>query len=118
VGGLDATGYRSWHAALTDYSLRLAGLGWRNVLCEAAFVARAGEGRLAEGDMEMLAARWPDWHSRLANFLMRDPLFVMRERLAERLAGTAEPGLQHDLFDCVPTGSDAAPAAARELCGA
>lgn len=118
VGGLDAAGYRSWHAALTDFSLRLAGLGWRNVLCEAAYVARVGEGRLAEGDMDMLAARWPDWHARLASFLMRDPLFVLRERLAERLAGTAEPGLQHDLFGPGTVGPDTARATVRELCGA
>ena len=30
VGGLDAASYGSWHAALVDLSLRLAGLGWRN----------------------------------------------------------------------------------------
>lgn len=118
VGGLDASGYRSWHAALTDLSLRLTGLGWRNVLCETAFVARADEGRPADGDMEMLAARWPDWHARLANFLMRDPLFSARERLAERLAGIAGPGLQHDLFDRESVDPDDVLAADHELCDA
>jgi hypothetical protein len=118
AGGLDVAGYRSWHAALTDLSLRLSGLGWRNVLCETAFVARANEGRSADGDMEMLAARWPDWHSRLADFLMRDPLFDARERLQARLAGMAGPGLQHDLFDPEPAGPCDAPPAGRELCDA
>jgi hypothetical protein len=119
VGGLDAAGYRSWHAALTDLSLRLSGLGWRNVLGETAFVARCEEGRPAEGDMEMLAARWPDWHSRLANFLMRDPLFTAREQLAVRLGKIAEAGAQHDLFDAGPGPSDdVARPVERELCGA
>ncbi len=42
AGGLDASSYRSWYAALIDLSLRMAGLGWRNALCETAFVARGG----------------------------------------------------------------------------
>jgi hypothetical protein len=42
VGGLDTESYGSWYAALIDLSLRLAGLGWRNALCDTAFVARAG----------------------------------------------------------------------------
>ena len=98
VGGLDSTGYGSWYAALTDLSLRLSGLGWRNVLCERAFVARLAEGRPRDGDMDALAARWPDWHARLANFLMRDPLRSARERLTQRLAGALEPSAQSDLF--------------------
>ena len=44
AGGLDAASYGSWYAALVDLSLRLGGLGWRNALCETAFVARGGEG--------------------------------------------------------------------------
>lgn len=98
AGGLDASSYASWYAALIDLSLRLSGLGWRNVLCETAFVARGGEGGAGEGDMEALAARWPDWHARLAGFIMRDPLRESRQRLREgfdRLQGEAP---QRDLF--------------------
>ena len=40
--GLDIDSYAGWNAALVDLSLRMAGLGWRNVLCETAFVSRAG----------------------------------------------------------------------------
>ncbi len=42
AGGLDVDSYAGWNAALVDLSLRMAGLGWRNVLCETAFVSRAG----------------------------------------------------------------------------
>lgn len=115
VGGLDTASYGSWYAALIDLSLRLAGLGWRNVLCDTAFVARAGEGVPADGDMERLAVRWPDWHARLANFLMRDPLREPRARLAALLAGLGPPDPQRDLFWDDGLSMEAATDAADEL---
>jgi len=98
VGGLDASSFGSWYAALVDLSLRLAGLGWRNVLCETAFVARGGEGAPAEGDLDALAARWPGWHPRLANFLMDDPLHALRASLAGALAAPDPASPQQELF--------------------
>jgi len=98
AGGLDAASYASWYAALIDLSLRLSGLGWRNALCETAFVARGGEGGPADGDLDALAARWPAWHARLANFLMHDPLAGMREALSRMERDVAEPQAQRDLF--------------------
>ncbi|HEY5850031.1 MAG TPA: glycosyltransferase [Lysobacter sp.] len=98
VGGLDGSSYGSWYAALIDLSLRLAGLGWRNVLCDTAFVGRRGEGVPFDGDMDALAARWPDWHPRLANFLMQDPLRPSRTQLAILLDSIGPPEPQRDLF--------------------
>ena len=98
AGGLDASSYRSGYAALIDLSLRLAGLGWRNVLCETAFVARGGEGGPGEGDMDALYARWPAWNARLAEFLMHDPLHDLRERLQRLHAEVGPPRAQGDLF--------------------
>ena len=86
TGGLDGASYGSWYAALVDLSLRLAGMGWRNVLCETAFVARGGEGNPADGDLDVLAARWPAWHPRLAEFLMQDPVAALRDELSRRHA--------------------------------
>lgn len=97
AGGLDRHSYRSGYAALIDLSLRLSGLGWRNVLCETAFVARGGEGGPGEGDMEALATRWPDWNARLARFLMDDPLHQARARLAACHA-RIETEVQRGLF--------------------
>ena len=101
AGGLDTTSYASWYAALVDLSLRMAGLGWRNVLCETAFVARSGEGVPLGDDVEALGARWPTWHARLAQFLMNDPLHALRRRLTEAYddAGLHD---QPDLFDSPP----------------
>lgn len=98
VGGLDAASYGSWYAALIDLSLRLSGLGWRNALCDTAFVARRGEGVPCDGDMDRLAVRWPDWHARLANFLMRDPLRGSREQLTALLSHAGPVDAQRDLF--------------------
>nr|MDQ3057820.1 hypothetical protein [Pseudomonadota bacterium] len=98
AGGLDIASYGSWYAALIDLSLRLSGLGWRNALCETAFVARGNEGGAFDGDMDALAVRWPDWHARLAGFLMDDPLRASRDRLAQLFEQAAVPLPQHELF--------------------
>ena len=102
AGGLDPASYRSWYAALIDLSLRLSGLGWRNVLCEAAFVARDVEGQPADGDMGALSVRWPAWHAQLAHFLMDDPLRALRARLGEALARIDSAPPQPDLFADTP----------------
>jgi hypothetical protein len=98
AGGVDAASYRSWYAALVDLSLRLSGLGWRNVLCDTAFVARRLEGGPADGDLDALAARWPAWHARIAHFLMDDPLRDARTRLATLHDTVGPPEAQGDLF--------------------
>lgn len=98
AGGLDANSYASWYAALIDLSLRLSGLGWRNVLCETAFVARAAEGAAFDGDMDTLNVRWPMWHAHLAHFLMEDPLREARARLGTLYLETASPEPQRELF--------------------
>ena len=98
AGGLDPSSYRSWYAALIDLSLRLSGLGWRNALCESAFVLRDVEGVATDGDMQRLSVRWPAWHARLANFLMEDPLHALRAQLGARLAELDRGSPQQDLF--------------------
>ena len=102
AGGLDPASYRSWYAALIDLSLRMAGLGGRNVLCETAFVLRNVEGVPTDGDMEALSVRWPAWHAQLAHFLMDDPLRPLRERLGETLARHEGAPPQPDLFADTP----------------
>ncbi|KRG69661.1 glycosyltransferase [Pseudoxanthomonas dokdonensis] len=98
VGDLDTSSYATWYAALIDLSLRFSGLGWRNALCETAFVARGGEGLSTSEDMDTLNARWPAWHPRLANFLMRDPLHAAREKLRHLYSDVGLPERQRELF--------------------
>ncbi len=99
AGGLDTDSYGSWYAALVDLSLRMSGLGWRNVLCDNAFVGRRHEGQPADGDMEVLANRWPAWTARLAAFLMNDPLYAHRQQLQQLYVQAIMPAAQPDLFD-------------------
>ncbi|MGH8084211.1 MAG: glycosyltransferase family 2 protein [Lysobacter sp.] len=121
AGGLDTASYGSWYAGLIDLSLRLSGLGWRNVLCQSAFVARGGEGAAFDGDMDRLAVRWPDWHARVAGFLMRDPLREARSQLERLVATVGPPPPQPDLFAPAPADAvdeadnDTAPATAHTL---
>lgn len=98
AGGLDMHSYASWSAALIDLSLRMAGLGWRNALCENAFVARDTESTAQDGDMEALGTRWPAWQPRLAGFLMADPLRATREALQQLHQQAIMPRSQGDLF--------------------
>ena len=102
AGGLDPASYRSWYAALIDLSLRLSGLGWRNALCETAFVFRDVEGQPADGDMDALSVRWPAWHAQLAHFLMGDPLRPLRECMGDALASLDNAPPQPDLFADAP----------------
>jgi len=103
AGGLDIGSYASWSAALVDLSLRMAGLGWRNVICDTAFVARGREAPNWPADMDALAARWPTWAPRLANFLMRDPLHDERQDLQARYRQAIMPLAQGELFGATST---------------
>ena len=116
AGGLDTASYASSYAALVDLSLRMAGLGWRNALCETAFVARSGEGVPLGDDIETLGVRWPAWHARLAQFLMHDPLHALRAALSHAYDSmpfdsapldSAELRTQPDLFAGERSGPDA-----------
>lgn len=98
AGGVDGETYRAWPAALADLSLRLAGLGGRNVLCPTAFVLREREGEPHPGDGDLLAARWPAWHAEIARCLMHDPLHALRARLQSALARLEHGSPQPDLF--------------------
>lgn len=110
AGGLDMHSYGSWNAALVDLSLRMAGLGWRNALCETAFVARAGEATACEGDMDALGTRWPGWQPRLAAFLMADPLRSTRQTLQQLHRQAIMPRSQGDLFAPPPASLPEPPA--------
>ena len=102
AGGVDATSFQSWYAALIDLSLRMAGLGGRNVLCDSAFVLRDAESAPQPGDLDALAVRWPRWHAALADCLMHDPLQPQRQRLQQHLDTRQRLPPQPDLFAASP----------------
>ena len=101
VGGLDVDSFDSWYAGLVDWSIRFAGMGWRNVLCESAFVGCTLESHAQDGDSAALFARWPLWQERLAQFVLNDPLRSQRRALYDYQAAITPPDLQRDLFASV-----------------
>jgi hypothetical protein len=100
IGALDCTSHPNLADALVDFSLRAASMGWRNVLCDSAYVGQAiaPGGRPAGGNFARLLARWPDYHERVARFILADPLRPLRQRLVERIGQIERGGPQRDLF--------------------
>ncbi len=103
VGLVDPSSFNSWYAALVDLSMRFSGMGWRNVFCESAFVGCSIEEHAADGDAAALFARWPDWQSRQAHFVLNDPQRSMRNELSSQIAAVTPPDLQRDLFESIGT---------------
>lgn len=97
--GLDASSYDG-ERVFDDFSRRAAAMGWRNVLCPAAFLVRQPALPSAYGrdDLGNLLARWPDYQEQVARFLLSDPLRPLRERLLARMDELARGGPQRDLF--------------------
>jgi GT2 family glycosyltransferase/glycosyltransferase involved in cell wall biosynthesis len=86
-----------------DYCLRAVQAGFRNVLCDDAFVVHAGErsfaGRKAElgtRNMELLLARHPRYLDLVRAFIAADPLRPLRTAaLAQQRAASGGPGVLH-----------------------
>lgn len=105
LGGFDAETFGTGYGEENDFCLRAAAMGWRNVLCETAYVVHHGGASfeplaLAPGgdNLARLVARWPDYNERIARFIMADPLAPLRLKLLERLQALAASGPQRDLF--------------------
>ena len=105
LGGFDAETFGRGYGEENDFCLRAAAMGWRNVLCDTAYVVHAGGASFAPLDLgpggenlQRLLARWPDYNERVARFIMADPLAPLRLRLLERMQALAAAGPQRDLF--------------------
>ena len=105
LGGFDAATFGRGYGEENDFCLRAAAMGWRNVLCETAYVVHLGNASFGPLDMApngdnlgRLLARWPDYNERVARFIMADPLRPHRQRLQENLEKLARSGPQRDLF--------------------
>lgn len=105
LGGFDADTFGAGYGEENDWCLRATAMGWRNVLCDDAYVVHLGGasfGPLGQGpggdNLARLLARWPDYNERVARFILADPLRPLRERLLARLVAMSRGGPQHDLF--------------------
>jgi len=105
LGGFDAETFGRGYGEENDFCLRAAAMGWRNVLCDTAYVVHHGGASfeplaLAPGgdNLARLLARWPDYNERVARFIMSDPLAARRIALEQRLQSLDSAGPQRDLF--------------------
>jgi GT2 family glycosyltransferase len=106
IGDFDQATFGRGYGEENDFCLRAAAHGWRNVLCDDAYVAHRGGASfgpvgLAPGgeNLARLNARYPGYNERIAQFILNDPLRPLRERLARTLAAMPRAHVQHDLFD-------------------
>lgn len=100
LGALDCHSFAGEHA-FDDFSRRAAAMGWRNVLCPAAYLVRQPAPPALTGgldDLGPLLSRWPDFQEQVARFILADPLRPLRDRLQARMDELARGGPQADLF--------------------
>ena len=105
VGDFDAATFGRGYGEENDFCRRAAGHGWRNVLCDTAYVVHQGgasfsaEGHHPGGEnLARLVARYPEYNRLVAEFIMGDPLQPLRERLAARIQARRPHAAQRDLF--------------------
>ncbi len=105
LGDFDQATFGRGYGEENDFCLRAAAHGWRNVLCETAYVAHQGgasfaaQGHHPGGEnLRRLTARYPEYNARVADFILRDPLRPLRDRLAQRLEARRRNSAQGVLF--------------------
>ncbi len=106
LGDFDAAMFGRGYGEENDFCLRAAGLGWRNVLCDDAYVVHQGNasfsalGERAGGEnMRRMSVRWPHYQQQIAEYILADPLAPLRERIIRRLQQLQQPHPQRELFD-------------------
>jgi len=94
IGGFDEQAFGRGYGEENDWCMRAAADGWRHVLCDDAFVAHEGGASfsplgLVPGDsaMQALLDRHPDYLRIVQDFIRRDPLAEIRQRIVEHLPG-------------------------------
>jgi GT2 family glycosyltransferase len=105
LGDFDQATFGRGYGEENDFCLRAAAHGWRNVLCDTAYVGHQGGASFAQQghhpggeNLLRLNARYPEYNARVADFILRDPLRPLRERLAQRLATRRRDPAQGALF--------------------
>lgn len=105
LGDFDAATFGHGYGEENDLSRRFAAHGWRNVLCDDAYVVHEGGASFAPlgmspggENLRRLLARWPDYNELVARFILADPLRPLRERLQERISLLHARQVQRELF--------------------
>ena len=92
LGGFDAATFGRGYGEENDFCLRAAAHGWRNVLCDDAYVVHVGGQSFAPlgekpggENLARLVARYPRYNALVADFIARDPLAAIRKRIGDAL---------------------------------
>jgi len=105
IGGFDPA-LEPGHSEVTDFCLRAAAVGYRNVLCEDAFVPHLGQSSVddkradpALRDSALLLERHPGYSDLLRAYIAADPLRPLRElvRTQLRVLAGMRQGILHVL---------------------
>lgn len=93
IGSFDESAFGRGYGEENDWSMRAAGAGWRNVLCDDAFVAHAGNRSfgplgLKPGPeaMDRLLAKHPGYMDQVTAFIDADPLAARRQAVLSAYA--------------------------------
>jgi hypothetical protein len=87
-GALDSDTFTRFELALHDWCRRVSSHGRQHLMCYRSYVANATSvaeemPAESEADMDRLLARWPDYHERVAQFILQDPLREWRDALQQ-----------------------------------
>lgn len=99
LGLFDEETFGRGYGEENDFCRRAASHGWRNVLCDDAYVVHLGGRSFAETglkpggeNLRRLLARYPDYNDLVADFIARDPIRPRRERLLAALQSGEDAG--------------------------
>jgi len=103
IGGFDPA-FGAGYGEENDLCMRAAAAGWRNVLCDDAFVLHTG-GRSFEKQKDALVpkntatllARHPGYLALVHDYVVKDPLAPLRDAATIALEAASGPGVLHVL---------------------
>ncbi len=90
IGLLDAEHYGHGYGEENDYSCRAQAAGFRNILCDNAYVAHVGNQSFQDLGLQpndealnKVLARYPDYMNSVHEFIANDPLHSRRQKIGE-----------------------------------
>ena len=98
IGVFDEAAFGRGYGEENDFCLRGFRAGWRNVLCDDAFVLHTGarsfsadKVALAAANLRTLCARHPHYEAMVHDYVARDPLRPLRDAALTQLARESSP---------------------------
>lgn len=92
IGYFDETTFEKGYGEEVDFSFRAKGRGYKNVLCDNTFVFHKGrasfletQDALLQKNNRLVAEKYPDLWTSLANFERSNPLKELHDRLKEEM---------------------------------